>query len=116
MPELTVYEKPTCTTCRNLSALLAERGIEPERVDYHVTGLTEAEIRDLLAKAGASPRDVLRTREPAYAELGLGERDLSDDELIALMAEHPVLVQRPIVERGERAVLARPVENVLALL
>lgn len=59
MPDLTVYEKPTCTTCRNLSALLAERGIEPARVNYHVTGLTEAEIRDLLAKAGAAPRDVL---------------------------------------------------------
>jgi arsenate reductase len=116
MPDLTVYEKPTCTTCRNLSALLAERGIEPERVDYHVTGLTEAEIRDLLAKAGASPRDVLRTREPAYTELGLGERDVSDDELIALMAEHPQLVQRPIVVRGDRAVLARPVERVLELL
>lgn len=116
MPGLTVYEKPTCTTCRNLSALLAERGIEPERVNYHVTGLTEAEIRDLLAKAGASPRDVLRRREPAYAELGLGERDVSDDELIALMAEHPQLMQRPIVVRGDRAVLARPVERVLELL
>ena len=115
MAELVVYEKPTCTTCRRLSALLAERGIEPERVDYHVTGLTEAEIRDLLAKAGAGPRDVLRTREPAHAEHVAG-RHLSDDELIALMARHPELVQRPIVVRGDRAVLARPVERVLELL
>jgi arsenate reductase (glutaredoxin) len=115
MAELIVYEKPTCTTCRRLSALLAERGIEPERVDYHVTGLTEAEIRDLLAKAGAGPRDVLRTREPAHAEHVAG-RDLSDDELIAVMAEHPELVQRPIVVRGDRAVLARPVERVRELL
>ena len=68
MADLIVYEKPTCTTCRKLFALLAERGIDAERVDYHVTGLTEAEIRDLLGKAGAGPRDVLRTREPAYAE------------------------------------------------
>jgi arsenate reductase (glutaredoxin) len=115
MADLIVYEKPTCTTCRQLSALLAERGIEPERVDYHVTGLTEAEIRDLLAKAGAAPRDVLRTREPAHAEHVAG-RDLSDDELIAVMARHPELVQRPIVVRGDRAVLARPVERVLQLL
>jgi arsenate reductase (glutaredoxin) len=115
MADLIVYEKPTCTTCRQLSALLAERGIEPERVDYHVTGLTEAEIRDLLAKAGAAPRDVLRTREPAHAEHVAG-RDLSDDELIAVMARHPELVQRPIVVRGDRAVLARPVERVLELL
>jgi arsenate reductase len=115
MADLIVYEKPTCTTCRKLSALLAERGIDAERVDYHVTGLTEAEIRDLLDKAQTGPRDVLRAREPAYAEHVAG-RDLSDDELIALMAEHPELVQRPIVVRGDRAVLARPVERVLELL
>ena len=115
MAELIVYEKPTCTTCQQLSALLAERGIEAERVDYHVTGLTEAEIRDLLAKAGVGPREVVRAREPAYAEHVAG-RNLSDDELIAVMAEHPQLVQRPIVVRGDRAVLARPVERVLELL
>jgi arsenate reductase len=115
MADLIVYEKPTCTTCRKLFDLLAERGIDADRVDYHVTGLTEAEIRDILAKAGAGPRDVLRTREPAHAEHVAG-RDLSDDELIALMAAHPELVQRPIVVRGDRAVLARPVERVLELL
>ena len=114
MADLVVYEKPTCTTCRKLFALLAER-IDAERVDYHVTGLTEPEIRDLLAKAGAGPRDVLRTREPAYTEHVAG-RDLSDDELITVMARHPELVQRPIVVRGDRAVLARPVERVLELL
>ena len=115
MADLIVYEKPTCTTCRKLFALLTERGIDAERIDYHVTGLTEDEIRDLLAKAGAGPRDVLRAREPAYAEHVAG-RNLTDDELIVLMAEHPELVQRPIVVRGDRAVLARPVERVLELL
>jgi arsenate reductase (glutaredoxin) len=115
MAELLVYEKPTCTTCRKLSALLAERGIDADRIDYHVTGFTEAEIRDLLRKIGAGPRDVLRTRDPAHAEHVAG-RDPTDDELIALMAAHPELVQRPIVVRGDRAVLARPVERVLDLL
>lgn len=113
---LTVYEKPTCTTCRRLAALLEERGIDFERVNYHVDPLSEEEIRELLAKAGARPRDVLRTREPIVAELGLGELDVSDDRLIALMAEHPQLLQRPIVVRGDRAVLARPVERVEELL
>ena len=116
MAELTVYEKNTCTTCRNLSALLAERGIDYDAVEYHVTGLSEEELRALLAKLGVPPRDVLREREPLVAEMGLTERDVPDDELIALMAEHPQLVQRPIVVRGERAVLARPVERVLELL
>src|SRR3954452_9079001 len=115
MADLVVYEKPTCTTCRRLSALLAECGIDAERIDYHVTGLSEPAIRDLLAKVGVGPRHVLRTREAAHARHVAG-RELSDDELIALMARHPELVQRPIVVRGDRAVLARPVERVLDLL
>jgi arsenate reductase len=115
-PVLTVYEKPTCTTCRKLFALLTERGVDFERVNYHVDPLPEEAIRALLRKAGMRPVDALRTKEPVYAQLAIAERDLSDDELIALMAEHPELLQRPIVERGERAVLARPIERALELL
>ena len=117
MTDLTIYEKRTCSTCRSLSALLAEQGIEAERVQYHVEGIDEATIRSLLTKAGVGPRDVLRRREPLVAELGLLDGDgVSDSELIALMAKHPELLQRPIVVRGDRAVLARPVERVLELL
>jgi arsenate reductase len=115
-PELTVYEKPTCTTCRRLATLLEERGIDFERVDYHVEPLPADKIADLLRKARVKPREALRTREPIYAELELAARELPDDEIIALMAEHPQLLQRPIVERGERAVLARPVELVVELI
>ena len=111
---MTVYEKPTCTTCRNLAALLTERGIDFDRVNYHVEPLPEAKIRELLAKAGAAPRDVLRAKEAG--PLGLDPSGMSDDELVAAMVEHPQLLQRPIVERGDRAVLARPVERVLELL
>jgi arsenate reductase len=109
---ITVYEKPTCTTCKQLFELLTERGVDFDRVDYHVEGLPEPRLRELLAKAGLGPRDVLRTKEPLAAETD----GLSDDELIAFMAENPVVVQRPIVERGGRAVLARPPEKVLELL
>ena len=116
MAELTVYEKPTCTTCRKLAVLLEERGVDFERVNYHVDPLPEEKIRELLRKAGIPAREALRTREPVYAELGLGEREVGEDELIRLMAEHPPLLQRPVVERGDRAVLARPVERVLELL
>jgi arsenate reductase len=80
-----------------------------------VFALPEERIRELLGKAGVGPRDVLRAKEPIYAELGLGERKVTDDELIRLMAEHPQLLQRPIVERGDRAVLARPPSRVLEL-
>lgn len=116
MPRLTVYEKPTCTTCRRLGELLEERGIEFERVNYHIDPLPEEKIRELLRKAGVGPHEVLRTKEPVYDELGLDSREVSDDELIVLMVEHPQLLQRPIVERGDRAVLARPPERVLEIL
>lgn len=111
-----MYEKPTCTTCRELAKLLEERGVDFERVNYHVEPLSEQKLRELMGKAGMRPQEALRRKEPVYRELGLGEREVSDDELFRLMAEHPELLQRPVVERGERAVLARPVERVLELL
>jgi arsenate reductase len=114
--ELTVYEKPTCTTCRNLFTLLDERGVDTDRIDYHVAGLTEDEVRELVRKTGEPASALFRTREQVYEELGLGEREVLDDEAIRLMAEHPALMQRPVVVRGDRAVLARPVERALELL
>lgn len=116
MATLTVYEKPTCSTCRNLRALLSDRGVDFESVDYQVTGIEEGELRDLLSKMGSGPREVLRMREPLVKELGLDGSEIRDDELIALMVKHPVLVQRPIVVSGDRAVLARPIERALELL
>ncbi len=117
MTDLTIYEVKTCSTSRRLTTLLTERGIAYEGIEYHETGLDEATIRELLAKAGIGPRAALRVREPLVAELGLtDEGRVDDDELIALMAQHPELLQRPIVVRGDRAVLARPVERVLELL
>jgi arsenate reductase len=116
VPTLTVYEKPTCSTCRKLRALLSERGIDFESVDYHVTGIEEGELRDLLRKLDSGPREILRMREPLVKEMGLDRPEVSDDELVAQMVEHPALVQRPIVVSGDRAVLARPIERVLELL
>jgi arsenate reductase len=116
MADLTVYEKPTCTTCRKLAALLTELGIDFERVNYHVEPLPEDKLRELVRKAGVPARELLRRKEPVYRELGLAGRDPSDDEAIALMAEHPQLLERPVVERGDRAVLARPIERVEELL
>jgi arsenate reductase (glutaredoxin) len=110
--ELTVYEKRTCTTCRNLAELLEERGVQFDRVDFHVEPLPAQEIRELVRKTGRPARELFRAREPVYSELGLGDREVDDDEAIALMAEHTELMQRPVVVRGERAVLARPVERV----
>ena len=99
-----------------MDRLLRESGVAFEKVNYYTAPLTKQKLTELLAKMKLDPRDILRTSEPAYRELKLGSREIADDELIGLMIEHPDLIQRPIVERGKRAVLGRPVENVNALL
>jgi len=114
--KITVYEKPTCTKCREMDKLLRESGVDFEKVNYYLEPLSENQLRALIKKMGISPRELLRTGESIYRELEIGKKDLSDSEIISLMVEHPDLIQRPIVERGERAVLGRPTENVKALL
>lgn len=87
-----------------------------EKVNYYTKPLSSRKLRELLAKMKLAPRELLRRSEAVYRELGLAKDAFSDDELIELMVEHPDLIQRPIVERGARAVLGRPVENVRALI
>jgi len=113
---ITVYEKPTCTKCREMDRFLRESSVDFSKINYYLEPLSEKKLRELIKKMGIKPRELLRTSEPIYRELGLGKKDFSDDEIVALMVKHPDLIQRPIVERGDRAVLGRPTENVNALL
>ncbi len=99
-----------------MDKLLRESGIAFEKVNYYLAPLGEKKLRELIKKLGIKPRELLRTNETVYRELGLGKKDFSDDEIISLMVKHPDLIQRPIVERGARAVLGRPTENVKDLL
>lgn len=110
---IVVYEKRACTTCRKLSELLTERGVDFDRVEYHVEGLTEDEIRGLLAKSGLRAADVLRMREQGAAELAAAG---DEDAIVAAIAARPQLMERPIVVNGDRAVLARPIERALEIL
>jgi len=113
--KITVYEKPTCTTCRNLAELLKENGIGYEKVNYYIDPLSEEKLRALLKKANLSPLDVVRKKEPLYKELNINE-NTPPDEIIKLIIENPSLLQRPIVEVGDKAVLARPVEKAIELI
>jgi arsenate reductase len=99
-----------------MDKLLRESGVDYDKVNYYLEPLTENKLRELVRKMGIKPRELLRTSESIYRELGLGKKELSDEETISLMVNHPDLMQRPIVERGDRAVLGRPTENVKALL
>ena len=115
MSDFTIYHNPRCSKSRTTLALLEEKGIQPEVVLYLETEPGEGEIRQLLDKLGITAAQLVRRGEEAYKSAGLG-KDSSEAELIAAMAEHPKLIERPIVVSGDRAVLGRPPENVLDLI
>ena len=112
----TIYHNPRCSKSRQTLALLEERGISPRVVDYLKTPPSAAELKAILKKLGLRPRDLMRKGEPLYAELGLKDRDLDDDALIALMVANPILIERPIVVSGGKAALGRPPASVLKIL
>lgn len=113
---ITVYERPTCTKCREMDRYLRESGVDFSKVNYYIEPISKKKLTELIKKMKLKPRDLLRKSEPIYRELGLAKGDFSDDEIISLMVKHPDLMQRPIVERGDKAILGRPTENVKALL
>ena len=115
MKDIQIYHNPRCSKSRAGLALLEEQGIEPEIIRYLDTPPTIEELTALLQKLDMKPRELMRTKEAIYKELELG--DIEDDaKLIEAMVAHPKLIERPIVIRGDRAVIGRPMVNVTALL
>jgi arsenate reductase (glutaredoxin) len=115
MSDFTLYHNPRCSKSRKTLELLEEHGVHPKIVLYLETPLTGAEIAGLLKKLGLTATQLVRRGEEEYKVSGLG-KDSSDEEILAAMAKHPKLIERPIVVRGNKAVLGRPPENVLAVL
>jgi arsenate reductase len=95
---------------------LREAGVDFSKVNYYIEPISKEKLTELVAKMKIDPRELLRKSEPIYRELGLAKQELSDAQIIALMVKHPDLMQRPIVERGKRAILGRPTENVKEIL
>lgn len=116
LANIVIYQKPTCTTCRQVYAALKDSGVDFDAVDYYTDPIPKAKLKELLRKMGISPCDLLRTREEIYKKLELAKREVSDEDLLDLMVEHPDLIQRPIVEKGSRAILARPAERLKDIL
>ncbi|GAB2527318.1 arsenate reductase (glutaredoxin) [Microbulbifer agarilyticus] len=112
----TIYHNPRCSKSRQTLQLLQENNIEPEIVLYLETPPDAAALKAILGKLGIAPRDLLRKGEDAYKELNLKDTNHSDDDLIDAMVSHPKLIERPIVVKGDKAVLGRPPENVLELI
>lgn len=115
MEKITVYEKPTCTTCRSVSKILVEMGVNFEKVNYYIDPFTKEQLKDLLKKMNMKPEELLRKNEVAYKELGMSNKSYSDEEILDLMVDNPDLVQRPIVQKGKKAILARPPEKIREL-
>ena len=96
--------------------LLRESGVGFERVDYTIDPIPKTKLAELVRKMGIKPRDLLRTKEAAYRDLGLADPAVTDDQILDAMVAHSELIQRPVVEVGDRAVLARPVARVKEIL
>lgn len=115
MSNITIWHNPRCSKSRQTLQLIRDRGIEPTVVEYLKTPPSEAELNRALKALGVTPRELIRSKEALYAELSLDDDGVTDAVLVAAMHENPVLIERPVVFRGERAVMGRPPQNVLAL-
>ncbi len=116
MTDVTLYHNARCSNSRGALALIRERGIEPQIVDYIAQPLDAAQLQALVARLGVPVRELLRTKEAIYQALNLADARWSDAELIGFVAQHPVLLNRPIVVTPRGARLCRPPETVLELL
>jgi arsenate reductase len=109
-----IYHNPRCSTSRKTLALLREKGVEPEIVEYLKTPYTAGTLKELLAQLGMPARALIRKKEAAAA--GIDPAAMSEDALIAAMTEHPIIVERPIVVSNGKAALGRPPEKALEVL
>jgi arsenate reductase len=114
--DVVIYHNPACATSRNTLALIRNAGIEPHVIEYLKTPPSRAMLSQLIARMGISVRDLLREKGTPYAELGLGDPALSDDQLLDAMMANPILINRPIVVTPLGVKLARPSETVLDIL
>ena len=113
---ITLWHNPRCSTSRKVLAMIRARGIEPEIFEYLAAKPSAPAIKDVLAKLGIGARDLLRKKEPAYRAAKLDDPALGEAALIRAMAADPILIERPLVLKGRRGVLARPPERALELL
>ncbi len=112
MQKITVYEKPTCTTCRKVAKALTENGVDFEKVNYYIKPFSKRKLKSLLEKMRMKPSEVLRKNEQVYKKLKIKEKKYSEEQILDIMIRYPDLVQRPIIEKGNKAILARPPERI----
>jgi len=107
---MTIYEKPTCTTCRRVNKLLEARGVDLNRVNYYIEPFTEQKLKSLLKKMNMTAVELLRKREKATKSIDVKKE--TEKSIIKMMIKNPDLIERPIIEMGNKAILARPPEKI----
>jgi arsenate reductase (glutaredoxin) len=112
MADITIYQKPTCTTCKEVFQILKETNTDFDAVDYFTDPIPKARLRELIQKIGLPVEALIRKKDQLYSDLRLGEKQLTEDQWLDLLAIYPDLLQRPIVEKGDKAIVARPARKI----
>ncbi len=116
MADITVYQKPTCTTCKEVHQILEEMNVDFDAVDYFTDPIPKAKLRELIQKLGVPVEELIRKKDQLFQDLRLGEKKLTEGQWLDLLAIYPDLLQRPIVEKGEKAIVARPARKIREFL
>ena len=116
MADITIYQKPTCTTCKEVHQILEEMNVDFDAVDYFTDPIPKAKLRELIQKLGVPVEELIRKKDQLFQDLRLGEKKLTEGQWLDLLAIYPDLLQRPIVEKGEKAIVARPARKIREFL
>ncbi len=116
MNDVTIYHNPKCSKSREVLSLLKERGIDPHIIHYLETPPDAKTLDVILKMLDIEPKDLMRKKEDVYRKLKIDDGDLSRQESIQIMVDNPILIERPIVVKGNRAAIGRPAEKALAIL
>lgn len=116
MSNIIIYHNPRCSKSRQALALLEEKHIKPKIVEYLKAPLTEQELKHIIKLLGISPKELLRKNEKEYKKLDLANSQYTDEDILKLMVKHPILIERPIIIAGHKAVVGRPPEKILAII
>ncbi len=116
MADITIYQKPSCTTCKEVYQVLKETNANFDAIDYFVDPIPKAKLKELIQKLGVPVEDLIRKKDQLYQDLRLGEKQLTEGQWLDLLAIYPDLLQRPIVEKGDKAIVARPARKIKEFL
>lgn len=116
MSEITVYQKPTCTTCKEVHQILKESNVDFGAVDYFTDPIPKSKLKELIQKIGLPIEELIRKKDQLYLDLKLNQKKLTENQWLDLLAIYPDLLQRPIVEKGDKAIVARPAKKIREFL